>query len=113
MPLAYNRLVLLFFFSSRRRHRICALVTGVQTCALPICTETTTTPRTNVSVVIIHSEKQGVSTTKLLASTLYSATTPPLPRNAAGSDRSGSSLSSTQSRDTRETRMHAPSPLFQ
>src|SRR3546814_18974559 len=26
----------LFFFSSRRRHTICALVTGVQTCALPI-----------------------------------------------------------------------------
>src|SRR3546814_2335516 len=26
----------LFFFSSRRRHTCCALVTGVQTCALPI-----------------------------------------------------------------------------
>src|SRR3546814_4802893 len=26
-----------FFFSSRIRHTICALVTGVQTCALPIC----------------------------------------------------------------------------
>src|SRR3546814_8330553 len=25
-----------FFFSSRRRHMRCALVTGVQTCALPI-----------------------------------------------------------------------------
>src|SRR3546814_18430218 len=47
-----------FFFSSRRRHTRCALVTGVQTCALPICarwayggwtrrssaTATTTTP---------------------------------------------------------------------
>src|SRR3546814_5753164 len=29
-------LVLCFFFSSRRRHTRCALVTGVQTCALPI-----------------------------------------------------------------------------
>src|SRR3546814_9956582 len=33
-----------FFFSSRRRHTRCALVTGVQTCALPIyllgCPET-------------------------------------------------------------------------
>src|SRR3546814_20201529 len=29
----YSRL---FFFSSRRRHTRCALVTGVQTCALPI-----------------------------------------------------------------------------
>src|SRR3546814_19781400 len=30
-------LYLFFFFSSRRRHTRCALVTGVQTCALPIC----------------------------------------------------------------------------
>src|SRR3546814_3692638 len=29
--------VIFFFFSSRRRHTRCALVTGVQTCALPIC----------------------------------------------------------------------------
>src|SRR3546814_1532404 len=28
--------VLVFFFSSRRRHTRCALVTGVQTCALPM-----------------------------------------------------------------------------
>src|SRR3546814_14980215 len=32
-----GELVLLFFFASRRRHTRCALVTGVQTCALPIC----------------------------------------------------------------------------
>src|SRR3546814_5867849 len=32
-----SRWLLLFFvFSSRRRHTRCALVTGVQTCALPI-----------------------------------------------------------------------------
>src|SRR3546814_4219886 len=29
-------LYIFFFFSSRRRHTRCALVTGVQTCALPI-----------------------------------------------------------------------------
>src|SRR3546814_10235608 len=29
------------FFSSRRRHTICALVTGVQTCALPISLQAT------------------------------------------------------------------------
>src|SRR3546814_952409 len=29
-------LLCFFFFSSRRRHTRCALVTGVQTCALPI-----------------------------------------------------------------------------
>src|SRR3546814_6627401 len=33
---------LLFFFSSRRRHTRCALVTGVQTCALPILTTSST-----------------------------------------------------------------------
>src|SRR3546814_4746676 len=31
-------LVCVFFFSIRRRHTRCALVTGVQTCALPILT---------------------------------------------------------------------------
>src|SRR3546814_2360437 len=31
--------LLFFFFSSRRRHTRCALVTGVQTCALPILDE--------------------------------------------------------------------------
>src|SRR3546814_21113710 len=30
-------MIVAFFFSSRRRHTRCALVTGVQTCALPIC----------------------------------------------------------------------------
>src|SRR3546814_10108023 len=29
-------MLFIFFFSSRRRHTRCALVTGVQTCALPI-----------------------------------------------------------------------------
>src|SRR3546814_16105357 len=33
----YICLLSFFFFTSRRRHTICALVTGVQTCALPIC----------------------------------------------------------------------------
>src|SRR3546814_6540114 len=32
----YVVLFFFFFFSSRRRHTRCALVTGVQTCALPI-----------------------------------------------------------------------------
>src|SRR3546814_20580481 len=36
--------VLLFFFSSRRRHTRCALVTGVQTCALPIFALETSMP---------------------------------------------------------------------
>src|SRR3546814_4837652 len=32
----YRLSIVFFFFSSRRRHTRCALVTGVQTCALPI-----------------------------------------------------------------------------
>src|SRR3546814_11919125 len=34
-----------FFFSSRRRHTRCALVTGVQTCALPIWGKASETKR--------------------------------------------------------------------
>src|SRR3546814_285557 len=34
----------MFFFSSRRRHTRCALVTGVQTCALPISVSPETPP---------------------------------------------------------------------
>src|SRR3546814_1076381 len=36
MYVVYRCMLLFFFFSSRRRHTRCALVTGVQTCALPI-----------------------------------------------------------------------------
>src|SRR3546814_867296 len=35
-----------FFFSSRRWHTRCALVTGVQTCALPICPASSPAPAT-------------------------------------------------------------------
>src|SRR3546814_10623761 len=35
----FSLVCLFFFFSSRRRHTRCALVTGVQTCALPIFQE--------------------------------------------------------------------------
>src|SRR3546814_5467617 len=37
MSYPVSRSFLYVFFSSRRRHTRCALVTGVQTCALPIC----------------------------------------------------------------------------
>src|SRR3546814_7880157 len=38
------------FFSSRRRHTRCALVTGVQTCSLPICL----TRRSNCTIKLEH-----------------------------------------------------------
>src|SRR3546814_9470967 len=37
----FSHCFFIVFFSSRRRHTRCALVTGVQTCALPISWETT------------------------------------------------------------------------
>src|SRR3546814_3861321 len=36
LDVRHDIFVFFFFFSSRRRHTRCALVTGVQTCALPI-----------------------------------------------------------------------------
>src|SRR3546814_3968857 len=43
---------MLFFFSSRRRHTRCALVTGVQTCALPIAsTKSTDLGRINRHII--------------------------------------------------------------
>src|SRR3546814_6597991 len=47
----------LFFFASRRRHTRCALVTGVQTCALPIC-----------NVVVFGAGKAGGASAALAAS---------------------------------------------
>src|SRR3546814_4701534 len=41
----------MFFFSSRRRHTRCALVTGVQTCALPICVEADAFVDTRIATV--------------------------------------------------------------
>src|SRR3546814_7491518 len=49
--------VLFFFFSSRRRHTSCALVTGLQTCALPISSGPFygfNRPEANVSEGLIH-----------------------------------------------------------
>src|SRR3546814_9160891 len=58
---------LIFFFSSRRRHTRCALVTGVQTCALPICIEgqnlivnKTRIPRTTKLLFRLRSEERRV-----------------------------------------------------
>src|SRR3546814_14565205 len=47
-----------FFFSSRRRHTRCALVTGVQTCALPI----SSVPSESIKNVAIHVVPVGIAT---------------------------------------------------
>src|SRR3546814_12776281 len=48
---------LCFFFSSRRRHTSCALVTGVQTCALPICLLSASTPSSPISPALATRQK--------------------------------------------------------
>src|SRR3546814_8979630 len=58
-----------FFFSSRRRHTRCALVTGVQTCALPIFTLTRLAAASRVSVITVRRayeelERAGVIATR-------------------------------------------------
>src|SRR3546814_2767314 len=45
----YILCIFVFFFSSRRRHTRCALVTGVQTCALPI---SITTIKTAITALV-------------------------------------------------------------
>src|SRR3546814_7234785 len=45
-----------FFFSSRRRHTRCALVTGVQTCALPIFRAKVSTSGSTGYIVVSNSK---------------------------------------------------------
>src|SRR3546814_10606868 len=52
-----------FFFSSRRRHTRCALVTGVQTCALPIyiTSDTISTERRGVAGSLISNSSRAAA----------------------------------------------------
>src|SRR3546814_363225 len=54
-----------FFFSSRRRHTRCALVTGVQTCALPICTVELVDAVCDVALVkhVVAADREGPAVT--------------------------------------------------
>src|SRR3546814_17968342 len=53
-----------FFCSSRRRHTRCALVTGVQTCALPIWTAGRTRPRLRRRAPAQHLREPGADGTR-------------------------------------------------
>src|SRR3546814_10892282 len=69
--------MVLFFFSSRRRHTRCALVTGVQTCALPISNRILTN-QTNVTASfetgsVTHSLSAGIELTREKASSTGTA----------------------------------------
>src|SRR3546814_5700023 len=56
-----------FFFSSRRRHTRCALVTGVQTCALPICSLARDRDLETVFTGVARAADPGVDTAELEA----------------------------------------------
>src|SRR3546814_4010089 len=49
---AFDHILFCFFFSSRRRHTRCALVTGVQTCALPISLPSNASPKPRLAVTV-------------------------------------------------------------
>src|SRR3546814_6202683 len=55
-------LLLFFFLSSRRRHTRCALVTGVQTCALPILPPASAPNQTQLKLAI-HSQGSAIAAT--------------------------------------------------
>src|SRR3546814_7424569 len=59
----FNCLYFFFFFSSRRRHTRCALVTGVQTCALPISSSIRRRRSTNQPMLRKTAERFGSSIT--------------------------------------------------
>src|SRR3546814_2650533 len=69
---------MLFFFSSRRRHTRCALVTGVQTCALPISTNPAATPANKVinalkcgNSVILAPSPKGAGVSQILVEFIH------------------------------------------
>src|SRR3546814_10617944 len=66
------------FFSSRRRHTRCALVTGVQTCALPILLQ---------HGVELRLEAFAVPVARALARLLAQEAPLPVGKEAAGDDR--------------------------
>src|SRR3546814_13306656 len=56
--LSFCLILYIFFFSSRRRHTRCALVTGVQTCALPISERVTVPAGTFDAFVLLRVSEQ-------------------------------------------------------
>src|SRR3546814_7785909 len=94
---------LFFFVSSRRRHTRCALVTGVQTCALPISID----PSTMTETAEISGSAKGSQVTQLSTSRGggVELVSPDADRHAAAA----SASTSSQGRD--DSPEPAPSPV--
>src|SRR3546814_3432430 len=100
--------IFFFFFSSRRRHTRCALVTGVQTCALPIWTTVPPIEKPSTSTCSYPSAATNVAASSAIAS-IVSGVCPlelltPLLLNAMIVRRSASLLSSCGSQLSIEAR---------
>src|SRR3546814_14799798 len=82
--------VYLCFFSSRRRHTRCALVTGVQTCALPISLRLTSVakPKPGAGQLRLRVNAAGINFADTLMRQDRYAMTPPLP-SILGSEAAG------------------------
>src|SRR3546814_527775 len=65
-----------FFFSSRRRHTRCALVTGVQTCALPILSRLAIAVTAGLLANSPNSQPNASSDSSTVSSGLYSSHSP-------------------------------------
>src|SRR3546814_8377688 len=64
-----------FFVSSRRRHTRCALVTGVQTCALPIFFATIQAPETDAFALMLKEKMETSESGPMLTQGIHAAYT--------------------------------------
>src|SRR3546814_9524621 len=101
--------VSVFFFSSRRRHTRCALVTGVQTCALPIWTAT----RRPTSAMASAPGKSGTTGPTAASTASWSATAsrwkPKDRPKASTSSRTWSAASTSRASSRRRLMAHSGS----
>src|SRR3546814_1652365 len=82
-----------FFFSSRRRHTRCALVTGVQTCALPISKEIDRVRQTWLAGIKQEKSRPNGVALRLLPPLIYGAGHPyAIPFSGSGSEASIAAL---------------------
>src|SRR3546814_12737344 len=91
-----------FFFSSRRRHTRCALVTGVQTCALPILVKKMGVFSMRTGFLLITSAAIAISATSAKAQTVAPATEAASSDDATGSDETFGEIRSEERRVGKE-----------
>src|SRR3546814_817160 len=101
-----------FFFSSRRRHTRCALVTGVQTCALPICAASVkgVTNCSPARVITQRTTYPALRSRRTSSMLLYAAMPPPMISRMRGAAISGGKPARCGRRSTEGDSSPSPSP---